>query len=71
MERMEFILEVCSDPAKCCSVHPVSTTSGQSVAVVERSPMSDLATEVGIHKKLLSGRLLGITSKYIGIENVS
>ena len=36
----EYVLEICSRLAKCCSVHPVSTTSSQSVAVVERSTNS-------------------------------
>jgi hypothetical protein len=35
-----FVLKVCSRPAKGCSVHPISTTSGQSLAVVERSTNS-------------------------------
>jgi hypothetical protein len=33
----DFIFEVGSYPVKCCTVHPVSTTSSRFVAVVERS----------------------------------
>jgi hypothetical protein len=34
----------CRDPAKCCSVHPVSTTSSPLVAAVERSTTHALTT---------------------------
>ena len=38
----ELVLLDCCSPVRCVSVHPVSTTSSQSVAVVERSPIGPL-----------------------------
>jgi hypothetical protein len=38
---MDLALLVCLSPLKCASVHPVSTPSTQSVAVVERSTIDE------------------------------